>query len=216
MKILPTKWWHARVRWIDRFESARRAISPARLSFVHYSWPLRTRVCPCDANFCDFLRDRRIRMKNVFHLGSGGHHLVGERNLSDGLDNDVLAITLAPAELTSYVDRVVRDAALARHYKVLFADIHSLHAAALPVFDVVTLFHLGEFGDETSAAWRLDDAAVLALFITRLAPRGLLLFYPGSFAYAKVSPWIEQAVNRRQIEFVENVRSLAVYRRVAD
>lgn len=213
---LQKRWWRTQMIWGERLQGLRRAISPARLRFVHYSWPLRVEVCPCDQDFCDYLRDRGMRGLSIFHFGSGGHHLVGERNLADTLDNEILAITLAPSELRSYVDRVVRDPALAKHYKVLFADVHSLDAAALPVFDVATLFHLGEFGDEASAARRLDDAGVLALFISRLAPRGLLLFYRRSFAFAKVSPLIEQAVQQRQIEFVENVKSLAVYRRVAD
>ena len=215
MMTLQNRWWHTRMRWSERFQKLRHAISPSRLRVVTYSWPLRVAVCPCDADLCDFLRDRQLRSRSIFHFGSGGHHLVGVRNLADGLDNDVLAITLAPSELRTYVDRVVRDPALARHYKVLFADIHSLDSRTLPMFDIVTLFHLGEFGDEASAARRVDDAAVLELFISRLAPRGLMLFYPHSFAYAKVTPLIDQAVARRQLEFVENVRSLSVYRRVA-
>jgi hypothetical protein len=205
--------WLTYVRLGERLQNLRRSFSPTRLRFVHYSWPLRAEVCPCDPDFCDYLRERQIRRQSVFHFGSGGHHLVGERNLADALENEILAITLAPAELRGYVNRVVRDPALAKHYKVLFADIYSLSAATLPVFDAATLFHLGEFEDAGSGSRRLDDAGVLQMFIAHLAHDGLLFLYPGSFAYAKVAPLIEQAVAQRQIEFVEHFRSLAVYRR---
>jgi len=190
-------------------------LSPARLRFVHYSWPLRVESCPCDVDFCDYLLERQIHRRAVFHMGSGGHHLVGRRNLGDGLCNEVLALTLAPREHQDYVKLVVRDASLARHYKVLFADIYSLAPSSLGTYDLVSLFHLGEFSDEASGARRLDDAGVLDLFVASLAPGGLLLFYRRSFGLPKVMPLVLRACARRQIEFVEDFRSLAIYRRVA-
>lgn len=205
--------WHTYVRWGEKLQNLRRRLSPKRLRFVHYSWPLRAGACPCDPDFHDYLLERGIRGRSIFHFGSGGHHLVGVRNLQDGLENEVLAITLSPAEFNRYVKLAIRDAALAKHYKVLFADIYSLSAASLPVFDVVTLFHLGEYGDANSAARRLDDAGVLDLFISRLAPGGLIAFYQRSFAYARAKPLVEQAVARGQIAFVETWKSLAVYRK---
>jgi hypothetical protein len=205
--------WNAYVRAGTRLQRLRHRLSPSRLPVVHFSWPLRTAGCPCDVDFCDYLRDRQIHKRGVFHFGSGGHHLVGLRNQRDALENDVLALTLAPAEHRAYVRLAIRDATLARHYKVLFADIYSLSAATLPTFDVVSLFHLGEFNFTGSGAHRLDDEGVLGLFVGRLVSGGLLAFYRDSFAFRKISPLIARAVDRRQLEFVEDFRSLAIYRR---
>jgi hypothetical protein len=205
--------WLAYVRAGEIVENALRALMPSRLRFVHYSWPLRTEVCPCDIHFCDYLRKRDIRRRSVFHFGPGGHHLVGLRNLEDALDNEILALTLAPAEHAAYVKRVIRNPVLAKHYKVLFADIYSLSGRSLPRFDVVTLFHLAEFGGMANASRRLDDDDVLKLFLAQLAPGGLLLFYTGSFGYAKIVPLLEHAVAQHELAFLENYQSLAVYRR---
>lgn len=205
--------WLAYVGIAGKLEKLRRAWSPRRLNFVHYGWPLRASVCPCDVQFCDYLRDHGVRGRSVFHFGSGAHHLVGERNLADGLGNEVLAITLAPAELRAYMRRVIATPALGRNYKVLFADIYSLGNASLPRFDVATLFHLGEFGDPQSDGRRLDDEGVLALLIDRVAQGGELLFYRGSFAFAKIHPIIERAVARGALQLHAEVGELLVYRR---
>jgi hypothetical protein len=50
----------------------------------------------------------------------------------------------------------------------LFADIYSLAAAGLPTFDLVTLFHLCEFGDPSSA--------VAALMTTACCARSVLVW----------------------------------------
>ena len=204
--------WNAYVRAGDLKERALRALMPSRLHFVTYSWPLRPETCPCDVHFCQYLEERGIRRRSIFHFGSGGHHLVGRQNRDRALDNEVLAITVSPAEHARYVALVIRDRSLGRHYKVLFADIHDLSAASLPTFDVVTLFHLCEFGEQQDGGRRMNDAAVLDLFLSRLAPGGLVLFYPGSFGYQQAAPLVEGAVAAGRLSLLERYRSLVVYR----
>lgn len=204
--------WRAYVRAGAIKESALRGLMPSRMHFVHYSWPLRPGVCPCDVHFCDYLQERNIRRKSVFHFGTGGHHLVGTTNRDAGLENEILGLTVSPAEHARYVARVVRDPALGRHYKVLFADIYSLSAASLPAFDLVTLFHLSEFADSHNAGTRLDDGDVLRLFCSKLTPGGLLFLYPGSYGYARAAPLVAQAVEAGAISFLEDFKSLIVFR----
>lgn len=204
--------WIAGIRAGSWRERLLRTLNPARMRFVHYSWPLRPEDCPCDLEFAELLEARGVRHKSIFHFGSGGHHWIGRRNREAGLDNEVLALTLSPPEHASYVNSVVRDPPLGAHYKVLFADLYSLRAAALPTFDIVTLFHLCEFSPPAGDAYRLDDAGVLRLFLSRLAPDGLMIFYRGSFAHAKQLPIIEAALARGQLSFVEDFKSLLICR----
>jgi hypothetical protein len=178
-------------------ERALRSFMPSRMHFVHYSWPLRPTVCPCDVHFCEYLKDREIREKSIFHFGTGGHHVVGLQNQGMGLANEVLGLTLSPSEHAGYVTRVIRDPTLGKHYKVLFGNIYSLSAACLPAFDIVTLFHLGEFGNEGNTGRQVSDVDVLRLFCSKLLPAGLLLFYPGSYGYSKLRPLIAKAVAHR-------------------
>jgi hypothetical protein len=205
--------WRAYVRAGELRQRLMRAFNPTRMQFVAHSWPLRPDVCPCDVDFCDYVDSHGMRGRSVFHFGTGGHHLVGLRNHAEGWTNEVLGLTVSPREHDTYVRHVVRDPALAKHYKVLFADIYSLSTAALPTFDVVTLFHLCEFADPSSAGRRLDDSGLLRMFCCRLAPEGLLLLYKGSFGYSRAQPLLAAAVAEGTLAFVEEFRSLAIYRR---
>ena len=205
--------WRAYVDAGALKERVLRTLMPSRMRFIHYSWPLRPGVCPCDIHFCDYLQERNIRGKAIFHFGTGGHHLVGLRNRFDGLANDVLGLTVSPREHARYVARVVRDPSLGRSYKVLFADIYSLSASCLPEFDVVTLFHLCEFVPGDGGGHRTSDCEVLRLFCSRLLPGGLLVFYPGSYGYPQAAPFIAQAAADGHLAFVEDYyKSLAVFR----
>jgi hypothetical protein len=152
----------------------------------------------------------------VFHFGTGGHHLVGVRNHVEEWRNEILGLTLAPGEHARYVSRVIREPALARHYKVLFADIYSLSAEALPEFDLVALFHLGEFGDPASGGRRHDDGGVLRMFCSRIRPDGLLLLYRGSFGFPRIEAVVASAVDGGILSFAEDYKSLSIYRRLSD
>jgi len=209
---LATRLLVAYVRTGAAKERVLRRVLPARMHFVHYSWPLRPGKCPCDVDFCEYLRERNIGGRSVFHFGTGGHHIVGLENARAASPNEVLALTLAPNEHAAYVKRVIRNPALGKHYKVLFADIYSLSPGSLPVFDIVTLFHLCEFSGASTAGQRLTDAEVLRLFLSRLAPQGLILFYPGSYGFPRLAPLLAQEVAAGRMSLVENYRSLVVYR----
>lgn len=204
--------WRGYVHTVAFKERALRAMMPSRMRFVHYSWPLRAELCPCDLHFCQYLRERDLRHKSIFHFGTGGHHMVGTQNHLTGAENDILGLTVSPKEHNAYVNEVIHNPALGRHYKVLFADIYSLSAGCLPTFDIVSLFHLCEFADEGSAGRRLDDSGVLDLFLSKTHAGGLLLFYPRSYGYRKVQPSIERAVDAKRLEFVEDYQSLSIYR----
>jgi hypothetical protein len=180
------------------------------MRIVPHTWPLRSAVCPCDAHFCDFLKERNIRQKSIFHLGTGGHHLVGLRNERDDLGNFILGVTVSPGELKRYVKLVIRHPRLGQHYQVLFADVYGLRAASLPAFDLVTLFHLGEFGATTDSGELLSDAAVIELFRSKLTPGGLLAFYRGSYGYPRLQAPIAQAIESGSLKPCEDYGSLQI------
>jgi hypothetical protein len=203
---------HLRWRLGTARERILNCLMTGRMDVVPGSWPLSPDVCPCDIHLCEYLQARDIRRSAIFHFGSGGHHLLGLRNRSDGLDNEILAITASPSEHARYVSQAVRDAAIGRHYRVLFGDIYELGPAALPTFDLATLFHLCEFTPSPAARRRLDDAGVLALLRSKVRVGGRLLFYGGSFAFARAAALTERAVEDGQLTFEERYKSLLVYR----
>jgi hypothetical protein len=209
---LATRLWVAYVRTGAAKERVLRSVRPARMHFVHYSWPLRPGACPCDVDFCEYLRERELGGKSVFHFGTGGHHVVGMENARAPVPNEVLALTLSPNEHATYVKHVIRNPALGKHYKVLFADIYSLSAESLPIFDIVSLFHLCEFSGASEAGQRLSDCEVLRLFRSRLSPQGIMLFYPGSYGFPRLAPLLEQEVDAGRLSLLERYKSLVVYR----
>ncbi len=201
--------WHVRLGEIR--QRVLRHLMPGRMRYVAHSWPLRPASCPCDVHFCEYLEQRGVRGKSIFHFGTGGHHVVGLRNHAQAWANDIQGLTVAPGEHARYVRMVIRDPALAAHYKVAFGDIYSLSAALLPSFDLVTLFHLCEFADTTSTGRRLDDAGLVRLFCEHLAPGGRLLLYRGSFGYTRAASLIGHAVDQGWLSFVEEYQSLVIY-----
>jgi hypothetical protein len=187
-------------------------LMPSRMSIFPCNWPLLPDVCPCDLHFCSYLKERNVSKRSIFHFGSGGHHLVGLRNRQDALDNDVWAVTASAAEHGRYKREVSRDPPLGEHYRVLLADIYDLDDAALPEFDLVTLFHLCEYTPRTGPVRRLDDGGILDLFRSKLTPTGRLFFYDGSFARQAASGIIEQRVAEGLLSFEERYQSLLIYR----
>ncbi|BCX19133.1 MAG: hypothetical protein KatS3mg117_2815 [Geminicoccaceae bacterium] len=154
------------------------------LAIYHDAWDLDLAICPCDQHFLDWIAARELRGARIFHFGTGNHHLVGRRSAEDGRGNLVLGITASPREHESYVNLVIDRPELGRTYKVLFGDIYQLEPRLLPEFDVVTLFHLGEFRSEKNAAYgAMTDGELAELLLEKLVPGGWLLFYTGSFAY---------------------------------
>lgn len=151
------------------------------LNVSQAAWALHRDICPCDVDFIEYLRDRGVGGRTVFHFGTGAHHVVGIENARTKRPNQVLGITASRGEYDAYIDHVVADPGIANSYKVLFADIYTLDARILPRFDVVTLFHLCEFYDPAASAYApLDDRALVDLFRGKLNPGGRLCFYLGS------------------------------------
>jgi len=132
-------------------------------------------------------------------------------SLSDGLNNEILAMTATPSEHARYLRRVVRDAAFGARYKVLFGDIYQLAAATLPSFDFVTLFHLAEFAAPDPAR-RLDDVGLLTLFLAKLSAHGRLLFYSNSSGRRATERILAHYEARQALVLEEKFRSLLIYR----
>jgi hypothetical protein len=191
-------------------EALLRRIQPGRMRIVPHGWPLWARMCPCDLHFCDFLQERNVRSKSIFHFGTGGHHIVGLRNRVDDMCNVILGVTVSPNEIKRYVKLVVRDPILGQNYKVLFADVHDLQAASLPNFDLVTLFHLCEYGSATGSDHLLSDEGVLGLLTSKLKPGGLLALYPRSLGYQRLQPIIAAAMAAGTLEHREDYKSLRI------
>jgi hypothetical protein len=191
-------------------EALLRRIQPGRMRILPHSWPLWARMCACDLHFCDFLQERNVRSKSIFHLGTGGHHIVGLRNRVDDMCNVITGVTVSPNEIKRYVKLVVRDPILGQNYKVLFADVHDLQAASLPNFDLVTLFHLGEFGGASGSGHLLSDEGVLGLLTSKLKPGGLLALYRQSLGYRRLQPIIAAAMAAGRLEHREDYKSLQI------
>jgi len=206
--------WLQYARILDLKERALRRVLPGRMRIYPHNWPLALDVCACDVDFCDYLRDRGVRERSIFHFGTGGHHLVGLRNHADRNRNDILGITASPPEHARYRRLLARDASLGAHYKVLFADIYDL-GPALPRFDYVSLFHLCEYSPRAGERCRVDDRGLLALMISRLAPGGRILFYAGSGGRRATAALIDEALAAGRLVHVEDFRSLRIFEGMA-
>jgi len=184
-----------------------------KLNFWRHSWPLNPDVCPCDVDFCDFIHDKGIRDRVIFHFGTGEHHIVGRRNIDVQAPNHIFAVTASEGEYGAYIKYIIDNPYAGNYYKVLFLDIYTLSERILPRFDVVTLFHLCEFFREQNSRYApLDDRGLINLFISRLQPGGRILFYRGSLAAEKMLPIVNEYVDAGKFVFAEAYKTLLVYR----
>jgi hypothetical protein len=177
-------------------------------------WALQPGICPCDPDLVSYLRDRNVSGRNLFHMGTGEHHVVG---LSDAVQgrNNLLGLTVSKIEHQRYVSLVAETPGLARYYKVAFADIYCMSEGLLPVFDIVTLFHLGEYWrEERRPEVSFDDEGVARLFIRKLVPGGELILYRGSTGFTRIAALFRILVREGLLEAPRAFRSLLVFRRI--
>ena len=185
----------------------------SKLHLYDDTWELND-CCPCDLQFLDFLKARKIRNATIFHMGTGAHHMVGLHAGDNGAKNAVIAITASPGEHDRYIKLGVENPLTHAHYKAFFGDIYQLDARLLPPLDVATIFHLCEFRTEKNDAYNaLTDLEVARLLWDQLKPGGYLLFYTTSFAYPKAVPVIAKLQKQRRMIAEESFKLLQVFRK---
>lgn len=181
----------------------------------HSLWKLRTNKCSCDLDFVEYLKHQKIEQKNIFHFGTGGHHIIGLENQKLIQPNQILGITASAPEHQAYVNFVIKNPALAKYYKVIFVDIYTLTANNLPRLDIVNLFHLCEYYlSENAALVHHNDRSLLELFLDRLNPDGKIIFYTGSHAWKNASAIMKSMEDMGKLKQVDRYKSLLIYAKV--
>ena len=135
-------------------------------------------------HFLEWLEETKTRDAAIFHFGTGSHHIVGLETAEDGSNNAVFGITASPTEYDAYVKMLIDKPRLGHTYKAYFGDIYQLDRRLLPAFNIVTLFHVGEFRSEKNDEYgALTDLEMTRVLCDRLKPGGQVLFYSGSYAF---------------------------------
>ncbi|TCR68375.1 hypothetical protein [Bosea sp. BK604] len=179
-------------------------------------WGLEIEQCPCDVHFVEWLEEQRLTGKRIYHFGTGGHHYVGMRCAEPALDNTVLGITASPQEYESFIKLATENPTLTKTYSAYFGDIYTSNARLLPRFDIVTLFHCGEFRSEKNDAYgALTDLEVMKLFADQTDAGGHILFYTGSYAYDIPERLIADWMKSCPVEEVEGFKTLRIFRKTA-
>lgn len=186
----------------------------AKLNFWNSTWTLDEKQCPCDIHFLDYLEEKAISGRNIFHMGTGNHHIVGLKTASNGSNNQVLAITASREEYTAYIDLLIDNPRLGFSYKAYFGDLYQTDARLLPKLDYATLFHAGEYRTtENDSYGALDDEQVAMVLADALNPSGEILFYTGSFAYDVALRAGKALVAKRGFADAGLYKSLHVFRK---
>ncbi|MBW4513437.1 MAG: hypothetical protein KME64_44335 [Scytonematopsis contorta HA4267-MV1] len=179
------------------------------------SWGLRPDACSCDIEFVEYLQKIKAEDKNIFHFGTGSHHIVGLENQKFIHPNEIIAITASVPEYQSYTDLFIKQPELAKYYKVFLGDIYTLTDRFLPQLDIVTLFHLCEFYfPENSPKLHHNDASLLQLFLDKLNVGGKILFYKKSFAWGDTEALVKKFEQQEKIKQTEEYKSLLVYSKI--
>jgi hypothetical protein len=188
----------------------------AKMNIWDAYWGLRVEQCPCDVHFVEWLEQETLTGKRIYHFGTGGHHYVGIRCAEPEIDCTVLGITASPQEYESFVELATRNPTLSKTYSAYFGDIYTSNARLLPRFDIVTLFHTGEFRSEANDAYgALTDREVIDLFTAQTDAGGHILFYTGSYAYDIAERNIVDWVKTAPVEEVAGFKTLRIFRKTA-
>jgi hypothetical protein len=186
------------------------------LHFWDQTWDLRLAECPCDMHFLEWLEHEKIKGQSIFHFGTGSHHIVGLKTAEDGSGNAVLGITASPGEYDAYVKMLIGKPKLGFTYKAYFGDIYQLDPRLLPVFDIVTLFHTGEFRSEKNDAYgALTDLETTLVLADAMRPGGRMLFYEGSYAFDVAERTAAELVRQRPFVADGSFKSLRIFKKSA-
>jgi hypothetical protein len=188
----------------------------SKLNYWNATWSLDEKQCPCDIHFLDYLDERKVRDADIFHMGTGNHHIVGLKMASDGSGNHVLGITASPQEYEDYVKLLIENPRLGFTYKAYFGDIYQIDRRLLPALDYATLFHLGEYRTADSDAYgALTDLEMTLVLADKLKPGGEIHFYAGSFAYDKAEAVGRELVKLRPFSEQPPYKTLRIFRKTA-
>lgn len=185
------------------------------LHFWDQSWDLRIAECPCDMHFLEWLEEKNVRDSAIFHFGTGSHHIVGLKTAEDGSNNAILGITASPGEYDAYVKMLIEKPKLGFTYKAYFGDIYQLDRRLLPTFDIVTLFHVGEFRTEKNDTYgALTDLEMTRVLCDRTRTGGLVLFYSGSYAFDVAERVTAQLVKDKVLADAGTYKTLRIFKKL--
>jgi hypothetical protein len=179
-------------------------------------WDLHEDVCPCDVHFNDWVADQGLKNKDIYHFGTGTHHVVGVEQARNGSGNSVLAITASIEEYEAYIKLVSTNSAVAKSYIAYFGDIYLTNPRLLPDFDIVTMVHLCEFFFPNTASAEyggMTDRQVLDLFTDKTRSGGYLIFYKNSMGKERTAEILPVWEKEKPVERVADFKTLIVYRK---
>ena len=177
-------------------------------------YELNYQECPCDVDFIDYLIHKNYKNKNIFHYGTGGHHFIGIKNFTQNLNNDILGITAQKDEYISYIDLIIKTPKININYKVLFTDIFNINQNTIPNFDIITLFHHGEYYDPIKNNYsKLNETSLLELMINKLNPNGIICFYKRSAGQHKSNSIINTFIENNILVKIEEFKSIIIYKK---
>jgi hypothetical protein len=184
------------------------------LHFWDQNWDLREAECPCDVHFLEWLELEKIKDSSIFHFGTGSHHVVGVKTAEDGSNNAVLGITASPGEYDAYIKMLIAKPKLGFTYKAYFGDIYQLDKRMLPTFDIVTLFHVGEFRSEKNDAYgAMTDLEMALALADAMRPGGHILFYEGSYAFDVAERTFAELVKQRGFKPSGTFKTLRMFQK---
>lgn len=179
-------------------------------------WDLHEDVCPCDVHVNEWIADQGLKNKDIYHFGTGTHHVVGVEQARNGSGNSVLAITASIEEYEAYIKLVSTNSVVAKSYVAYFGDIYLTNPRLLPDFDIVTMVHLCEFFFPNTASPEyggMTDRGVLDLFTDKTRPGGYLIFYRNSMGKERTAEILPVWEKEKPVERVADFKTLIIYRK---
>ncbi len=189
----------------------------SKMNYWTDKWDLHEDICPCDVHVNEWIAEKGLKNKLIYHFGTGTHHVVGVEQAQNGSGNAVVAITASIEEYQAYIKLVADKAQVAKSYLAYFGDIYLTNPRLLPAdFDIVTMVHLCEFffpNTDSAEYGGLTDRKVLDLFTDKTKSGGHIIFYTKSMGAEKTAAIIPVWEKEKPVERVGEFKTLLIYRK---
>jgi len=158
--------------------------------------------------------DHYFRSKNIFHFGTGNHHVIGRTNYDKGYENCITGLTLQDEEHFAYISMIKKNPMYAKNYKVMYADIYTLNKNFLPKFDVFNLFHLGEYFYPNTPYYQFNsELDFLNHMVDLMSDDSRMIFYKRSAGFKKS----EQTIKHHPgLTYHSDYKSLLIYKKAKE
>ena len=185
-----------------------------KMNFWNAKWDLDIARCPCDAHFNDWVKQKKLRNKLIYHFGTGNHHVVGLKQATNKSNNAVFAITASKEEYASYIELAINRPSLEELSRLFWRHLPHQSRNCCRTSTSSRCSISANSSMTNKAYGGVDDAKLLDMLTAKTRLGGHILFFTGSFAFPSADKIIAKWEKNGRVKRVGAFKTLLVFRKL--